>query len=57
VLTVFGFVEATARSLQNPGVKVNAAFIVNHIMDLDRIAANLTILDIRLASYRCVQHH
>jgi hypothetical protein len=45
------------RSLENPGIKFNAAFLANHIMDFDRIAANFTILDIRLASHRCVQHH
>ncbi len=44
-------------SLENPGAKVYAAFIVNRITDLDGIAANLTILDIRLAANRCVQDH
>src|SRR5437870_2482478 len=44
-------------SLENPGAKVYTAFIVNRITDLDGITANLTILDIRLAAHRRVQHH
>src|SRR5579859_2035044 len=42
---------------ENPGFKVNAAFFVHRVADLDGIAAHLTILDIRLPSHRCVQYH
>jgi hypothetical protein len=44
-------------SLENPGAKVNAALIVNRILDLDGIAANFAIFDVRLASYRRIQYH
>ena len=57
VLTVLGFMEGDVRLLENPGVKTDAAVVVNGIMNLDRMAAHFTILDVRLASYRCVQYH
>jgi hypothetical protein len=44
-------------SLENLGVKVNAALVVNYITDLNGIAANLTVLYISLAAHRCVQYH
>jgi hypothetical protein len=44
-------------SPEHPDFKIDAAFIFNHITDLDGIAANLTILDIRLAAHRCIQYH
>src|SRR6266566_3506656 len=45
------------RSLQNPGFKVHHAFILDHIVDLDRFATDLAILHVRLTSHRVVQHH
>jgi hypothetical protein len=57
VLIVFQFVEGFPRSLKNTRVKINAAFLVNHITNFDGFAADFTILDIRLASHGCVQYH
>jgi hypothetical protein len=45
-------IQAGGTSLENPGVKVNVAFVVNDITDFDGIAANLTVLYIRLTAHR-----